>query len=317
MTTLHNTPDSGICPAPERDPAAGALCGGERYAPRRPAEKGGEGETAAFRLANKMPPPRSTPALCPPRAGGMGPGPPPAPPPLHTSPLPRAGLGARDPVPLRPPHPLHAGPLPRGPLPCAGLLHLGVPTAPAENGRGGGGLSPPLPFWEGRRLLSSPPENGRGVGPPFSQARVVPEHIVWGSLVGSARKAQGGRASGGGQGDGSARRRSPPGPLDPRPGLRRAPPRRGETRPGVQSRPDRAGAARLPTKLERARREAGPRGTRTPVRAPWAGRGAACVPAPPTARTWLILPVVICLSQRLSHARVSTGLHTVKLRMAH
>ena len=28
------------------------------------------------------------------------------------------------------------------------------------NGRGGGGLSPPLPFWEGRRLLSSPPENG-------------------------------------------------------------------------------------------------------------------------------------------------------------
>ena len=45
--------------------------------------------------------------------------------------------------------PLHAGPLPRGPLPCAGLLHLGVPTAPAENGRGGGGLSPPLPFSAG------------------------------------------------------------------------------------------------------------------------------------------------------------------------
>ena len=100
---------------------------------------------------------------------------------------------------------------------CAGLLHLGVPTAPAENGRGARGLSPPLPFWEGRRLLSSPPENGRGGGPPFSQARVVPEHIVWGSLVGSARKAHGGRASGGGQGHGSARRRSPA-PAGCRPG---------------------------------------------------------------------------------------------------
>ena len=33
--------------------------------------------------------------------------------------------------------------------------------------------------------------------------------------------------------------------------------------------------------------------------------------------TWLILPVVICLSQRLSHACLSTGLNTVKLRMAH
>ena len=43
------------------------------------------------------------------------------------------------------PPPLHAGPLPRGPLPCAGLLRLGILTAPAENGRGGGGLSPPLP----------------------------------------------------------------------------------------------------------------------------------------------------------------------------
>ena len=83
------------------------------------------------------------------------------------------------------------------------------PAAPAENGLGGGGLSPPLLFWEGRRLLSSPPENGRGGGPPFLQARVVPEHIVWGSLVGSARKAHGGRASGGGQCHGSARRWSP------------------------------------------------------------------------------------------------------------
>ena len=32
---------------------------------------------------------------------------------------------------------------------------------------------------------------------------------------------------------------------------------------------------------------------------------------------WLILPVVICLSQRLSHARLSTNFCTVKLRMAH
>jgi hypothetical protein len=35
------------------------------------------------------------------------------------------------------------------------------------------------------------------------------------------------------------------------------------------------------------------------------------------AATWLILPVVICLSQRLSHACLSTNLYTVKLRMAH
>ena len=33
--------------------------------------------------------------------------------------------------------------------------------------------------------------------------------------------------------------------------------------------------------------------------------------------TWLILPVVICLSQRLSHACLSTYLDTVKPRMAH
>jgi hypothetical protein len=33
--------------------------------------------------------------------------------------------------------------------------------------------------------------------------------------------------------------------------------------------------------------------------------------------TWLILPVVICLSQRLSHACLSINLYTVKLRMAH
>ena len=33
--------------------------------------------------------------------------------------------------------------------------------------------------------------------------------------------------------------------------------------------------------------------------------------------TWLILPVVICLSQRLSHACLSISCCTVKLRMAH
>jgi hypothetical protein len=36
-----------------------------------------------------------------------------------------------------------------------------------------------------------------------------------------------------------------------------------------------------------------------------------------TVDTWLILPVVICLSQRLSHACLSINLYTVKLRMAH
>jgi hypothetical protein len=33
--------------------------------------------------------------------------------------------------------------------------------------------------------------------------------------------------------------------------------------------------------------------------------------------TWLILPVVICLSQRLSHACLSKSFNTVKLRTAH
>jgi hypothetical protein len=38
---------------------------------------------------------------------------------------------------------------------------------------------------------------------------------------------------------------------------------------------------------------------------------------PPKIVTWLILPVVICLSQRLSHACLSISNYTVKLRMAH
>ena len=37
----------------------------------------------------------------------------------------------------------------------------------------------------------------------------------------------------------------------------------------------------------------------------------------PLLDTWLILPVVICLSQRLSHACLSINIYTVKLRMAH
>ncbi len=34
-------------------------------------------------------------------------------------------------------------------------------------------------------------------------------------------------------------------------------------------------------------------------------------------QTWLILPVVICLSQRLSHACLSISSYMAKLRMAH
>ena len=40
-----------------------------------------------------------------------------------------------------------------------------------------------------------PAENGLGVRPPFLRARVVLEHTVWGSLVGSACKAHHGRAT--------------------------------------------------------------------------------------------------------------------------
>ena len=38
---------------------------------------------------------------------------------------------------------------------------------------------------------------------------------------------------------------------------------------------------------------------------------------PHSIETWLILPVVICLSQRLSHACLSISFYTAKLRMAH
>jgi hypothetical protein len=42
-----------------------------------------------------------------------------------------------------------------------------------------------------------------------------------------------------------------------------------------------------------------------------------CARPPVKIVTWLILPVVICLSQRLSHACLSISTYTVKLRMAH
>ena len=48
----------------------------------------------------------------------------------------------------------------------------------------------------------------------------------------------------------------------------------------------------------------------------FSARGGACLAGPRIA-TWLILPVVIRLSQRLSHACLSINLYTVKLRMAH
>ena len=38
---------------------------------------------------------------------------------------------------------------------------------------------------------------------------------------------------------------------------------------------------------------------------------------PATVATWLILPVVICLSQRLSHACLRISIYSANLRMAH
>ena len=64
------------------------------------------------------------------------------------------------------------------------------------------------------------------------------------------------------------------------------------------------------------------RPSRRPPAAAAAREGAAAA-VRPVARypmpiaTWLILPVVICLSQRLSHACLSTDFNIVKPRMAH
>ena len=38
---------------------------------------------------------------------------------------------------------------------------------------------------------------------------------------------------------------------------------------------------------------------------------------PNVVNIWLILPAIICLSQRLSHASLSISVYTAKLRMAH
>ena len=104
----------------------------------------------------------------------------PASPPLHDGPFPCAGWGVGPlPATLGRAYP-HAN---RSPLPCASLL--------------------PSQKREGSSHLSSPSENGRGGVFPF----FVPEHTVWGSLVGSACKAHCGRASVSGQGARSAHRR--------------------------------------------------------------------------------------------------------------
>ena len=63
---------------------------------------------------------------------------------------------------------------------------------------------------------------------------------------------------------------------------------------------------------------AGPASRRSGLAASEASFGARPASEPTTIATWLILPVVICLSQRLSHACLSMrGLNTLKLRMAH
>ena len=99
---------------------------------------------------------------------------------------------------------------------------------------------------------------------------------------------------------------------------------RGGPRPGELSGGNRIGRRRPCSVLRDGRLRPGGR-----PRAPPFLHGNANVPPPPgglsvrLARagfrivTWLILPVVICLSQRLSHACLSISNYTVKLRMAH
>ena len=81
-------------------------------------------------------------------------------------------------------------------------------------------------------------------------------------------------------------------------------PRRTAASRGVQRAPGRC------LEQKPATRDGPPRVSRR-ASAPAGGRPQ-CPPS-----LWLILPVVICLSQRLSHACLSTDLYTVKLRMAH
>ena len=56
--------------------------------------------------------------------------------------------------------------------------------------------------------------------------------------------------------------------------------------------------------------------SRTPSRT-WCRRSFDFIKARALVETWLILPVVICLSQRLSHACLSISFYMAKLRMAH
>ena len=102
---------------------------------------------------------------------------------------------------------------PRGGVPRRGPAAGGLcggewdaPCRPAE--KGGEGEMAALPKKSPPLHATPLPRAGPFLGGEEAQARVVPEHIVWGSLVGSARKGQGGRSSDGGQGAGSARRRS-------------------------------------------------------------------------------------------------------------
>ena len=74
-----------------------------------------------------------------------------------------------------------------------------------------------------------------------------------------------------------------------------------------------SGALALPTALRAARLHRAP-----PSNLNLSGASRAPVANPgDTIVTWLILPVVICLSQRLSHACLSISNYTAKLRMAH
>ena len=81
--------------------------------------------------------------------------------------------------------------------------------------------------------------------------------------------------------------------------------------------PVRRARAAVPIARSRARIEAsgGTRGSAP--QASLRGSRHSAVPAASLVDAWLILPVVICLSQRLSHACLSTDFHTVKPRMAH
>ena len=109
--------------------------------------------------------------------------------------------------------------------------------------------------------------------------------------------------------------------------------REGNRRPADRRRPSPSGVLLAPrrsgTRIRPPRRAAALLWSSAgkPARHPFAGVlgplpvGSVGPVAPPRVddglATWLILPVVICLSQRLSHACLSTGLSKAKPRMAH